>query len=102
MRREESLSGKIWRSGLLADFFSGLFSNLFDLVADFLQAQQKRILKRLSKVIVLAVGALFLLHALALFISEYLAKAAWVGYGIVGGVLLLLALIFWKEERLIQ
>ena len=99
MRREEGLGGKIWRGGLLGELFSGLFVNFFDRVEEYIHEQQKRMLARLSKVIVGAVGALFLLNALALFISDYLMKAAWAGYGIVGGVLVLLVLIFWKESH---
>ena len=101
MRREESLSGKIWKKSLIADFLRGFFSSTFDLlegaVENFIQEQQKRIFKKLSIILGFFIGAVFLLNSLALFISDYLEKSSWVGYGVVGGVLILLAFIFRKE-----
>lgn len=95
------MNGKSWRNGPLAVIFRSFFSDAFDLLEGFLdnfiKEQQRKILKQLSKVVVLFTGSLFLLNALALFISEYLEKSTWFGYGIVGAVLVLLAFIFWKE-----
>lgn len=95
------MNGKSWRNGPLAVIFRSFFSEAFDLLEglleNFIKEQQRKILKQLSKALVLFTGALFLLNALALFISEYLEKSTWAGYGIVGAVLVLLALIFWKE-----
>ncbi len=101
MGRENSWSGKTGRQGLIADLLYGFFSSTFDFlegaIENMLKEQQKRIFKKLSVVIVFFAGVMFLLNALALCISDYLEKAAWVGYGIVGSVLVLLALIFRKE-----
>lgn len=101
MERENGWGGKILRSGAIAELFYGVFSSVVDLVEgaveNFVREQQKRIFKKVSIAIVFFTGALFLLNALALFISDYLEKASWVGYGVVGGVLVILALIFWKE-----
>ncbi len=98
---EKHMNGKSWRNGPLAVIFRSFFSDAFDLLEGFLdnfiKEQQRKILKQLSKAVVLFTGSLFLLNALALFISEYLEKSTWFGYSIVGGVLILLALIFWKE-----
>lgn len=86
---------------MIAELLAGIFSNVFDLLEgvaeNFIQEQQKRILKKVSVAVVFFTGALFLLNALALFIGEYLEKSSWVGYGVVGGVLILLALIFRKQ-----
>ena len=87
-------------SGLLASVLYGFFSNTLDFLQSSLEAiiqeQQEKILKKLSVIAVLFAGAWFLLHALALFVSEYLGKGVWVGYAIVGAVLVLLGLIFRK------
>lgn len=77
--------------------FSGAISSLLDLFEDFIRTQQKRLLKKISIALALFTGGVFLLNSLALFISEYLEQSLWVGYGIVGGGLILLAFIFWKE-----
>lgn len=101
MGRENSLGGKIGRSSVITELLYGIFSSTFDLlegaVENFIQGQKKRILKKASIAIVFLTGSLFLLNALALFISEYLEKSPWVGYGVVGGVLVLLAVIFREE-----
>jgi hypothetical protein len=101
MQRENGLGRKTWKSGVITELIYGFFSHILDqlegAVETFLQEQQKRILKKLSIVIVFIVGSLFLLNSLALFISDYLEKSSWVGYGVVGGVLVFLALIFRKE-----
>lgn len=101
MRGEENVGGKIWKRGPVANLLYGFFASAFDVlesaVESFIQEQQKRILKKLSITVVFLTGMVFLLNALALIISDYLEKSSWVGYGVVGGVLVLLALIFWKE-----
>lgn len=101
MEHENRLGGKGVRSGILTELLYGVFSSVADLVEgaveNFVREQQKRIFKKVSIAIVFFTGALFLLNALALFIGDYLEKASWVGYGVVGGVLIILALIFWKE-----
>ena len=95
------MNGSRLRSSLIGDLVYGIFSSTFDLIAGavehFIQDQQKRIFKRVSILVVFIIGVVFLLNSLALFISEYLEKSSWVGYGVVGGGLTLLALIFWKE-----
>lgn len=101
MGRENSLGGKILKGGVIAELLYSIFSNTLDLLEgvaeNFIREQQKRILKKASVAIVFFTGAVFLLNSLALFIGEYLEKSPWVGYGVVGGVLVLLALIFRKE-----
>jgi hypothetical protein len=101
MKQENNRSEETGRSSLVSDLLYGFFSRTFELLDDAIESiikeQQKKIFKKLIVVVVFFAGALFLLNALALFISDYLEKAAWVGHGIVGAVLVLLALIFRKE-----
>lgn len=101
MGRENGLGRKIGRSSVITELLYGIFSSTFDLlegaVENFIQGQKKRILKKVSVAIVFFTGSLFLLNSLALFVSVYLEKSPWVGYGVVGGVLVLLAVIFREE-----
>lgn len=87
-------------SSVVASLLYGFFSSTLDFLQESLEAiiqeQQEKILKKFSILAVFFAGAWFLLHALALFISEYLGKGEWVGYTIVGVVLVLLGLIFRK------
>lgn len=87
--------------GLVAEVVYGFFSNTLDFIEGAfettLREQQRKIFKKLGVVAIFFAGALFLLNALALFISTYLEEAVWVGYGIVGSVLVVLGLIFRKE-----
>ena len=101
MGRKNSWGEEIGSRGLVAAVLQGFFSSAFDLLEGALETmikeQQGRILKKLSVAVVFLTGSLFLLNALALFINDYLEAAAWVGYGIVGSALVLLAIIFRKE-----
>lgn len=89
MEREQGLGRKILKGSVITEIFYSLFAGVFDAlegtVESFIQKQQKRIIKQLSIIAVFFTGAVFLLNSLALFISNYLEKSPWVGYGVVGG-----------------
>jgi len=102
MTFEENTRKKGKGGALVGSILYGLFSSTLDFLEQTLSAiireQQEKILKKISVIAVFFVGAWFLLNALALFISDYLSKEPWVGYGIVGLALVLIGLIFRKEE----
>lgn len=93
-------SGKAKRSNIVVDILMSFFSSTFDLVESGIEAiieeQGKKILKKVSVLMGFIMGGWFLLNAIANFISEYLREGNWVGQGIVGGVIILLTLIFRK------
>lgn len=102
MSFEENIYRKKKNGTLVGSILYGLFSHTLDFLEHSLtaiiQEQQEKILKKIGIVVVFFVGAWFLLQALALFISDYVSKGPWVGYSIVGGVLVILGLIFRERE----
>ncbi|EKE11040.1 MAG: hypothetical protein ACD_15C00151G0018 [uncultured bacterium] len=81
---------------IVVNFFSGSIAILEQKVGSLIERQERRIRKNVILLAVFLVGALYVLNAMAIFISEYLKTGNWLGYGLVGIVLIIISFILKK------
>jgi hypothetical protein len=102
MFREENCGEKSNRRGanlleeIAIGFFAGTISAIEQKISNLMERQERRVTRYIIISFVFLIGFLYVLNAMAIFISEYIRMGSWSGYGLVGLLLIIMGFIFRK------
>lgn len=93
---EEKIRRKVPLGKAVLDLIFSLVSVAGERMNSLVEKQERKMKKNIILIFVFVVGILYILKGLALFINDYMKTGEWVGYGLIGIVLIVLGGIFKK------
>lgn len=81
-----------WRDGFLS-ITENFIRNLIEPIMENAKEKRDHLMKKFSAIILLSIGGLFFLNGSAIFLSDYFQTGKWLGYIIIGLLLLIIGLI---------